>query len=711
MIKRSDVTARKLAVMKQAAARWQEHAPDVAATAAMLARVGPLAAASPEQRARYVARETAKAAVGLRGWVWERKVGDTLDFDDLPPTASALDAGRPIARLVELIDRQRVGEGFATGFLVSGPLLVTNWHVFGDPDEARGCGAQFGYQRNAAGGIDAGVVFELDPAGFFHSDEALDLAVVGITRAPALGSQPLDSYGHVRLIPSVGKILAGQPVSIIQHPDGGHKRWAIRDNTLVREPGAAELFLEYTTDTLPGSSGSPAFNKDWELVAIHHSGVPRMQGDEVLLRDGSVWRPGIPDSAIDWVANEGVRVSKVHAHLQSLTFDEAERQHLIERLLTGSTDPLETGELQVGTDVRRDMPASGGFNVVVHGTANFFVNQPDGRAPLAPGPSTGADGGSIGAVTGPVTAPPSAERKLRFDPDYAHRPGYDPGFLPGFTVPAPTAPLDETINDGDEPQVLHYHHYSVVMHRSRRFCLWAASNVNYDKAKRWRSRTDFGSDTWKLDPRVLGERQIDDVELYDPARKFDQGHIVRRDDVAWGETKQEEEFGNSDSFHFTNCTPQHEEFNRAAFGFRGLWGALENHIARQAGMLKDHVIVFAGPTLLDDDPVRDFGFGTDIQVPIEFWKVVVAVEDPDGTPTLRAFGFMLSQREAIELHGWERRFQAGRFREQQVALPLITERSRIVFPQIVLDADILAHQPHEAARRTLRRLDDIRLRP
>ena len=32
--------------------------------------------------------------------------------------------------------------------------------------------------------------------------------------------------------------------------------------------------IRYRTNTLPGSSGSPCFNSNWELVALHHSGDP-----------------------------------------------------------------------------------------------------------------------------------------------------------------------------------------------------------------------------------------------------------------------------------------------------------------------------------------------------------------------------------------------------------------------------------------------------
>jgi V8-like Glu-specific endopeptidase len=33
--------------------------------------------------------------------------------------------------------------------------------------------------------------------------------------------------------------------------------------------------LNYRTNTDPGSSGSPAFTMDWDIVALHHSGDPK----------------------------------------------------------------------------------------------------------------------------------------------------------------------------------------------------------------------------------------------------------------------------------------------------------------------------------------------------------------------------------------------------------------------------------------------------
>ena len=48
-----------------------------------------------------------------------------------------------------------------------------------------------------------------------------------------------------------------------------------------------------------GSSGSPVFNDQWEIVALHHAGVPAPGHDE-----------------LGGIINEGVRVSRLLAFLR-----------------------------------------------------------------------------------------------------------------------------------------------------------------------------------------------------------------------------------------------------------------------------------------------------------------------------------------------------------------------------------------------------------
>ena len=55
-------------------------------------------------------------------------------------------------------------------------------------------------------------------------------------------------------------------VSIVQHPEGGSKSIAVGTNQVL---GIHGVTLHYLTDTLPGSSGSPVFNDEWRVVAMH----------------------------------------------------------------------------------------------------------------------------------------------------------------------------------------------------------------------------------------------------------------------------------------------------------------------------------------------------------------------------------------------------------------------------------------------------------
>ena len=75
------------------------------------------------------------------------------------------------------------------------------------------------------------------------------------------------------------KGLLGQSVSLIQHPKGNHKEIVLYGN---RVQAVYQNFIQYETDAEPGSSGSPLFNEQWQLVGIHHSVLIDAEENEVV---------------------------------------------------------------------------------------------------------------------------------------------------------------------------------------------------------------------------------------------------------------------------------------------------------------------------------------------------------------------------------------------------------------------------------------------
>ncbi|MFJ3510325.1 trypsin-like serine peptidase [Streptomyces luteogriseus] len=234
-------------------------------------------------------------------------------------------AGATVARITRRRDGRELPHG--TGLLVSPRLLMTNHHVLPDESFARTCFAEFNAQVTADNLPDTVVRMELDPGTFFTADRRLDFALVAVKPAQD-GPAPGEIFGWNRLSVQIGKLVLGEKVNIIGHPSGRLKEIALRDNAvLVR----LDDFVHYTTDTEPGNSGSPVFNDQWEVVALHHSGVPKKDDQgRVLRKDGRPWQQGDGDDAIEWVANEGVRISSILKHLAGLELDPARRALLTE---------------------------------------------------------------------------------------------------------------------------------------------------------------------------------------------------------------------------------------------------------------------------------------------------------------------------------------------------------------------------------------------
>ncbi|MBN1659801.1 MAG: trypsin-like peptidase domain-containing protein [Anaerolineae bacterium] len=170
-----------------------------------------------------------------------------------------LETGLERARAVGRIVR---GDGaMGTGFVTDGNLLITNHHVLPDDTEAQNAQVQFNYQHSSTGLVLPGKEYSLAPQVAFATCEDDDWTVVNV-KDYAAGE--LGTIGLRRT-----DIEKNGYVNIIQHPMGGPKQIALYHNIVVY---VGHNRIQYLTDTLPGSSGSPVFDSNWNVVALHHSG-------------------------------------------------------------------------------------------------------------------------------------------------------------------------------------------------------------------------------------------------------------------------------------------------------------------------------------------------------------------------------------------------------------------------------------------------------
>jgi V8-like Glu-specific endopeptidase len=179
---------------------------------------------------------------------------------------------------------------FGSGFLVCPHVILTNHHVIRSTEEADKSYALFGYSQDSEGKVSVGRIVNLEPDNMFLTEPDLDFTFVGIdSKSETLLShiQPLS------LSRNPITVAVGENVNIIQHPNGRPQEVAFRANKVKK---VAESVVWYETDTEPGSSGSPVFNDQWNLVALHHAGwsddSESKRGTESTQKEGPESTPG-----------------------------------------------------------------------------------------------------------------------------------------------------------------------------------------------------------------------------------------------------------------------------------------------------------------------------------------------------------------------------------------------------------------------------------
>lgn len=209
----------------------------------------------------------------------------------------------------------RLGTGFLVdgarlGFSNAGMVFLTNAHVLSatvssaiKPENAR---------------VTFEVESELAQTPIFHrvrevlytsapgslgisSDEALDVTVA--TLAPEAKMDP--QFTTLKIASTLPLIHEKSRAYVVGHPLGGGLQISMNDSQLL-DIDDAERLVHYRTPTDPGSSGSPVFNTDWEVIGIHHGGsrmTPRLR------------TPGA------YEANEAVSLLSIRRSIQAALFN------------------------------------------------------------------------------------------------------------------------------------------------------------------------------------------------------------------------------------------------------------------------------------------------------------------------------------------------------------------------------------------------------
>ena len=212
------------------------------------------------------------------------------------------------ARVCRIEYPERTARG--TGFLVGTSAVMTNYHVIkpllmqleAGLSNPNAVVLRFGYKRTSDGiEVSPGTTYRLktdDPNENWLIDSSppnaaeeagqegqptpdeLDYALLYVDGKP--GDDPAGKAEGLKESPARGFIEQpidpptfnpDDPLYILQHPKGDPLQWAFDTSAIIGERDNG-LRVRYRTNTLDGSSGSPCFNANFELVALHHMGDP-----------------------------------------------------------------------------------------------------------------------------------------------------------------------------------------------------------------------------------------------------------------------------------------------------------------------------------------------------------------------------------------------------------------------------------------------------
>jgi hypothetical protein len=218
----------------------------------------------------------------------ERLVRETLgEIDPEPWLKTATERLGQICR----IDIPEAYTG-GTGFLVGPDLILTNYHVVAQiieyDDDDLGSSIEIRFDQRVRSNLsktsqpvrlrssewlvdfspDSNAAFEEIPTA------ALDYALLRIAESARPGEDRVDDgkeRGWVPIPTFPYKFAKDSPLFVLGHPRGDSLKMTLDTNSIM-EINQQKSRVRYRTNTDSGSSGSPCFDLQWNLVALHHAG-------------------------------------------------------------------------------------------------------------------------------------------------------------------------------------------------------------------------------------------------------------------------------------------------------------------------------------------------------------------------------------------------------------------------------------------------------
>ena len=480
-----------------------------------------------------------------------------------------------------------------------------------------------------------------------------------------------------------GKAGTGDWATIIQHPEGRDKQISLRNNEII------DLTLPdtivYKSDTAQGSSGSPVFNNEWQLIALHSAGVAKKNAQgQYVDKDNQVIpveNNKVDPERIVWLSNRGIRVSSIMKYLATSTVaTDPKVQALFSPAYTDSrpfaalSRPTPTAEAMVVP-----LPATTAPAASPTGPINIQITIGAGGVPMVTAGTTTAPSPAIVAKLD--------QEKFEDDQDFSDCAGFQEEFMSDrISLPVPSAKLKKKLaflTESPSLYTLKYHHISTIQHAVRRVPVVSAINV-YGKNRYTELGKESRKDHWYRDNRIDYESQLDDA--WYAKSGFDKGHLSRREDAEWGTTMAKAKTAADMTCSYANAVPQVPAFNRAIFQYHGMWGQLEQKLLEEGLELESgksaRICLFAGPLFEEDDPVYK-----SVQVALSCFKVAAWY---DGKGKLRTTCFVLSQKKLVGEIDFEALHFDDVFKTSQVSLDKIEEATDLTFPKILHDANASA---------------------